>query len=123
MLIDIHTRKPITCIPHKENYDTWKKGLSDAEFEAVMSEISNRIGGDEIATSSWLPGRIWIDTPFQPIWEKACSKNPEAAAKFFGLLVWRALQEDPGHWAFGRYEKDGVPIEGMTYFRIADDNI
>jgi hypothetical protein len=24
----------------------------------------------------------------------------------------------PDDWSFGRYEKDGIPIRGMTYFRI-----
>lgn len=26
--------------------------------------------------------------------------------------------EHPEAWSFGRYELDGIPIEGLTYFRI-----
>jgi hypothetical protein len=26
--------------------------------------------------------------------------------------------ERPENWSFGRFEKDGEPIRGMTYFRV-----
>jgi hypothetical protein len=43
----------------------------------------------------------------------------EASAKFFGILLWQVIMDRPEAWSFGRYEKDGIPIEGMTYFRLA----
>jgi hypothetical protein len=56
---------------------------------------------------------------FQPIYEKACRRDVDAAARFFGLLVWEVVRDDDRVWSFGRYEKDGIPIEGLTYFRLS----
>ena len=75
------------------------------------------IDGDEIHTSSWMPGSDWSDTPFHPIWEKAAKKNEDLAAKIFGVLVWDVFRERPERWITGRFEKDGEPISGRTYFK------
>ena len=48
----------------------------------------------------------------------ACRHNQEASGYCFGLFVWVVLQEHPDTWGFGRYEKDGVQIRSMTYFRL-----
>ena len=38
---------------------------------------------------------------------------------FFGLILFNYLMHRPdGVWGFGRFEKDGVPIESTTYFEI-----
>jgi hypothetical protein len=52
------------------------------------------------------------------IFDVACGMSFEASAKFFGILLWQVIIGRPEAWGFGRYEKDGVPIEGMTYFRL-----
>jgi hypothetical protein len=83
-----------------------------------VSELRSRIKCDEIHTSSWIPGANWTDTVFQPIYENACRYDPEAAAKCFGLILWAVLLDDEDVWGFGRYEKNDVPIEGMTYFKF-----
>jgi hypothetical protein len=36
---------------------------------------------------------------------------------FFGLIVFNLLMNRQDKvWGFGRFEKDGKPIESMTYF-------
>jgi len=71
-----------------------------------------------VQTSSWIHGADCNGTVFNPIYTRACNGDERAAAKGFGLIVWDTfLRRDDG-WAFGRYEKDGAPIEGLTYFKI-----
>ena len=118
MLYSIDSDCYIESIPHRLDYDRWRQGLSDAEYQTIFDELFKRIDGSEIETSSWIPGSDWTDTVFQPIYEKACHYDDRAAAKFFGLILWHAVLEHPDTWAFGRYKFGDVPIEGLTYFRI-----
>jgi hypothetical protein len=118
MLIDIGKMKPILEIPHKSQFDLWQSRLTANEVDEIFQELENRISGDEIHTSSWIPGSNWQGTKFQVIYEKACNFNEELAGKCFGLFVWVAFMKHCAQWAFGRYEKDGIPIQGMTYFRV-----
>ncbi len=118
MLYSVDSQSYVSAIPHRSDFDIWRSRLSDQEYEAIVNELRSKIECDEIHTSSWIPGAIWTDTVFQPIYEKACRYDPEAAAKCFGLILWAVLLEDDDVWGFGRYEKDGVPIEGMTYFKL-----
>ena len=118
MLYSIDSEKYITNIPYRENYDTWRCGLTDSEYQAITDELHSRINGKEIETSSWIPGSDWRGTVFQPIYEKACQHDADAAARFFGLIVWRVFMEHEETWSFGRYKLNKVPIKGLTYFRI-----
>jgi hypothetical protein len=118
MLFGIDAGKPITRIPHAREYRQWKAKMSTMEVDAIFHELNARFDTKEIETSSWIPGADWSGTVFHPIYEKACSRNASAAALCFGLMVWEALMLHPATWGFGRYEKDGIPIRGMTYFRL-----
>ena len=119
MLIDI-SGKEIGHIPFRETFDPLKARLSQGQFKAVVAEIEQRIkdAGDEIVTSSWLPGKNWEGTPFQPIYEIAAKKNEKVAGKMFGLMVWYTIMKHPDRWGSGRFEKDGRELSGRTYFRI-----
>jgi hypothetical protein len=118
MLYSVDSQSYVKTIPHCSDFDIWRSRLSDEEYDAIVNELRSRIECNEIHTSSWIPGSDWTDTVFQPIYEKACRYDPEAAAKFFGLILWAVLLEDNEVWGFGRYEKNGVSIEGMTYFKL-----
>lgn len=118
MLWSIDSDEEIKNIPYKKDYDRWRSGISDSEHSAILDELSTKIHGTEIQTSSWIPGDDWTDTVYDPIYSKACLQNSVASAKFFGLLVWETMLNDDSYWAFGRYEKDGIPIEGLTYFKV-----
>lgn len=111
--------RDITAIPHKTDYDRWRKGLTDARYDAIMDEIGNRVGAKEISVASFLPGKDWTGTPFQPIYESACGRDFDASRKFFRLLVWEWMMEDDNTWSFGRYDTKMNPdVEGMTYFQV-----
>lgn len=118
MLYSIDSDDYISSIPHRRDYDRWRRGITDAEYQAIYDELNSRISGSEIETSSWIPGSDWTGTVFQPIYEKACQYDEGAAAKFFGLILWRVVMEHEEVWAFGRYKLGDIPIEGLTYFRI-----
>lgn len=119
MLLDMYSRKEITHIPFRETFDTLKARLSQDQFEAVVAEINQRIkdAGDEIVTSSWLPGKNWEGTPFQPIYEIAAQGHKEVAAKMFGLMVWYTIMKRPDCWMSDRFQMDGRDLPGRTYFR------
>lgn len=118
MLIDPTTKKNITTIPHLAAYRAWCGKLTGAELRAIKDELNARIDGSDIHTSSWMPGADWTETVFDPIYTTACSMNEDAAAKMFGLILWDVMLNREETWACGRYQKDGVDIEGMTYFQI-----
>ena len=120
MLYSLDSQRYIYDIPHKRDYDVWRARLSDNEYAVIMHELESRIEGNEIVTSSWIPGADWTGSVFQPIYDRACRTDFDASARFFGLLVWEAVLNDEEVWSFGRYEKEGVPIEGLTYFKLSN---
>ena len=111
-------KEPIKYIPHKQQYDIWRNNLSQEEFEAIVQALNERINTDEVHTAGWIPGSEWEGTVFYPIYEKACLGDVDAAGKCFGLIMWEIMMNRPEAWAFGRYEKDGIPIQSLTYFKI-----
>jgi hypothetical protein len=119
MLYAIDKDSEITKIPHHREFVRWRSRLSVLEYQAIVDDLNGRIEGTNIQTSSWMPGSDWSGTVFQPIYEKACKFSETEAAKFFGLIVWVVFMERQEWWSFGRYEKDGIPITGITYFQIA----
>ena len=107
-------------IPHRRNYDAWKSQLSVAQYQAIFAELDRRVSTGDIHTSSWIPGAEWDGTVFQPIYETACHFDEDAAAKFFGLILWHVMLERDDVWAFDRFEKNSVQIDGLTYFKLGD---
>ena len=115
MLCSINSGKYVKTLPHKKNYDKWHKHLSDEDYAKIIDE---RIDSQEINTAGWIPGHDWTGTVFEPIYY-ACGRNERQAGMFFGLILFNYLMHRPdGVWGFGRFEKDGVPIESTTYFEI-----
>jgi hypothetical protein len=118
MLYSVDVSSYVDYVPHAKEYYFWRSRLPQEEFRAIWDDLSSRISGSEIQTSSWIPGADWSGTVFQPIFEKACDKDPIASAKFFGLILWDVVRSHEQTWGFGRYKLGDVPIEGMTYFRL-----
>ena len=118
MLYSILSQKRVTNIPYQKDYKRWRARLPDNDYHAILAELTQRIDGTEIQTSSWMPGKDWSGTVFDPIYSKACNGDFSEAAQFFGLLLWETFLHHPECWAFGRYELDGVPIQGLTYFKV-----
>ncbi|MDZ7753239.1 MAG: hypothetical protein U5S82_16685 [Gammaproteobacteria bacterium] len=115
MLFSIDSNSEITSIPHHRDYERWRSRLTVEQYAASIEELNRRIEGAEIKTSSWIPGADWTETVFQPIYDVACIEDQDAAACFFGLIVWDTFMQHSEWWSFGRYEKNGFPIEGLTY--------
>lgn len=120
MLYDISKDKVIDRIPHQSKYSFWKSRLSNEDYEKIFEELNNRIDEDEVHTSSWIPGSDWSESVFNPIYI-TCDNNEDDAAKFFGLILWEVMLNRPEVWSFGRYNLNGIPIEGLTYFRVHID--
>lgn len=118
MLYVIPEMKSIKYIPYAKEYRVWRSRLTNEEYVAIADELNSRINGGEIHTSSWIPGSNWRGTVYHPIYEKACLNDENEAAKCFGLFLWVVMMEREEAWSFGRYEKNNIPIEGLTYFRI-----
>jgi hypothetical protein len=120
MLYSVPDMKRIDYVPHAADYWRWREALdrlNPRAYTAIHHELDGRFDSREVDTSSWIPGSDWTGTVYQPIYD-ACGLDEDAAARFFGLLVWQVVMDHDGCWSFGRYEKEGVPIKGMTYFRI-----
>ena len=119
MLFDINRlEEPIARIPHEAEFNMWRARLAEDQYQAIVDELNLRVSGREVNTASWLPGGNWEGTVFWPIFKIACRENYESSALFFGLIVWKFFMDRDDAWSFGRYEKAGVPIRGLTYFRI-----
>ena len=118
MLYSLGQMKKITAVPHAAEFKVWTSRLSPQDLKAIKDELNKRVNKGEVHTSSWMPGHNWAGTPFLPIWEKACLKNVDAAAKCFGLILWQVMMDRPEAWTFGRYALKDIKIEGMTYFQI-----
>jgi len=56
MLITIQDCKQITRIPHRADFEAWKCGIIDAQYDAICDEINHRIEGHEVNTAGWIPG-------------------------------------------------------------------
>lgn len=112
--------KRIGHVPHAEEYHAWRAAPDRVDPQAygrIHAELDRRFDENEVDTSSWIPGSDWAGTVWEPIYH-SCGQNPVSAGLFVGLLAWQVVLDREDCWSFGRYERGGVPIRGMTYFRI-----
>ena len=118
MLYSIDSGKYVDTLPHKKDFDRWMRNLSADDYEKIQETLNKQIQLNDINTSSWIPGNDWTGTVYQPIYH-ACGNSKEASGLFFGLILFNLLMNRADAvWGFGRFEKDGVPIRGTTYFII-----
>ena len=117
MLFNIDTGKEVKRDPHLNEYNLWRSRLTNAEFEAIVEKLNSLIDSDEIHTASWMPGNNWDGTVFEPIYTKACNNDETLSGMCFGLFVWYVFKERDDEWYHGKFENNGIPIKGMTYFR------
>jgi len=120
MLYSFDSDKYIKTLPHKKQYDMWRKKLSNVDHEIICNEIMQHFNEKEVNTSSFIPGKDWTGTVYDPLYH-ACGGNVEASGLFFGLIVWKLLMDNPDVvWGFGRYRINDVDIRGMTYFIVSN---
>lgn len=118
MLYSIDKGQYIDFTPYENDFRIWKGRLAAKDYDKISIELNARIDGDEIHTSSWIPGSDWTGTAFEPIYSLACHKDEQASGKFFGLILWEVVKNRSDVWSYGRYENNGIPIKGLTYFKL-----
>ena len=118
MLYSVDTGKYVKKLPHKKEFDRWMKNLSASDYQNVIDALNQKVDLSDINTSSWIPGNDWTGTVYEPLYH-ACGNNKDASGLFFGLILFDLLmRREDAVWGFGRYEKDGIPIRGTTYFLL-----
>ena len=118
MLYSVDTGEYVTKLPHKREFDRWMKNLAPSDYQKVIDTLNQKVDMSDINTSSWIPGNDWTGTVYEPLY-RACGNNKDASGLFFGLILFNLLmRREDAVWSFGRYEKDGIPIRGMTYFLL-----
>lgn len=117
MLYSMDSMSYVKQVPHKEMHNFLLRNMKHEDLEAIKRELNSKIDSNQVHTSSWIPGSDWSNTPYIKIYE-ACDEDEEISAKMFGLILWIVMMEREDIWSFGRYEKNGIPIEGITYFRL-----
>lgn len=118
MLYSVDTGKYVEKLPHKKEFDQWMKKLSPSDYQKVIDTLNQKVDMSDINTSSWIPGNDWTGTVYEPLY-RACGNNKDASGLFFGLIFFDLLmRREDAVWGFGRYEKDGIPIRGTTYFLL-----
>ena len=110
--------REITYIPHEAQFNMWRSRLTPDQIETIHRQLRAMIDGNEVHTAGWMPGNDWTGTVWDPIFTTACRRDTVASGLCFGLFVWEVMRDHPDAWSFGRYEKDGIPIRSLTYFRI-----
>ncbi|ROR28109.1 hypothetical protein EDD66_10547 [Mobilisporobacter senegalensis] len=116
MLYSIDSGKYVEKLPHKKEFDGWMKNLPASDYQNIINALSQKIDSSDINTSSWIPGNDWSGTVYQSLYH-ACGNNKDASGLFFGLILFDLLmRREDAVWGFGRFEKNGVPIHGTTYF-------
>jgi hypothetical protein len=104
MLFDLDGNE-ITHMVYKEDYDRWRGNLADSDYRRIIEEIHHYMDGCDYFKSSHIPGYDWTGTPYEPIYY-AVREHWDNARKFFGLLVWEAVQEHEAEWVLRPKDHD-----------------
>jgi hypothetical protein len=114
----LESTTPVAVMPRRQQLALLLQRLTYADLQAAKDYINKLVGDQDINTSSWLPADSdWTGTPLQPIYERAARYNYDLAAQLFGLLVFNVFKDREDAWITGRFEKNGSPLPGRTYFR------
>jgi hypothetical protein len=113
----LESAEDVSNMPRSKTFRLLTERLAPEEFRVIEQALNDKIDGDEIHTSSWMPGAHWQGTPYLPIYERAARRNHDLAGKLFGLMVFYVFMNREDAWITGRFEKDGELISGRTYFR------
>lgn len=117
MLYWVESFDKVTKLPFENDYRRWVQALDAAELKAIRDELNRVFDSSEIETAGWIPGGDWRGTVYQPVYEKPARRNPEIAARIFGLIVFKVAMDRPDKWVTGRFELNGEAIRSRRYFR------
>ncbi|MDO5028696.1 MAG: hypothetical protein Q4E36_05465 [Bacillota bacterium] len=120
MLYAIDSGKYVERLPHEAEFEKWRSKLDDDDYEKIVQELLKIINGNQIITAGWIHGKDWTGTVYEPIFE-ACGQNVTQAGFFYGLILFDLLMNDEDKvWGFGKFDKDGEPINSTTYFELSN---
>jgi hypothetical protein len=69
MITSLETMRPAHGIPHRGEFEHWRRNISRADQDAIRAAITAQIEGTTIVCSSFMPGSDWSGTPYQPIYD------------------------------------------------------
>lgn len=121
-LYSVPDMKQIIKVPHDKNNRPIINRIPSEQLQVIFDELNRLIDSvvntqDELITAGWLPGKVWEDTVWYPIYV-AANKDEQRAAMVFGALVFETIINRPEDWSLGKYQVDGRDIGSTTYFRI-----
>lgn len=120
MLYSVPDLKGIESVPRTVEYRRGCTVLDEVDLQAyqrIHDELHARSDGREVDTSSWIPGSDWTGTVFQPIYE-ACGEDQRSSRSITICQTRSPKNNAAAGGSSCRYEKESIPIRGMTYFRI-----
>lgn len=112
--------KQVTRIPFKSEYDLIVSRLTPKELKGIFDFIEEKVSGEKITVSSFIPGHDWAGTPLECLYYKAAKKNYDLSAQFFGLLVYVYFMNTDDSWSSGHYTIKGRDDLGRTYFKLKE---
>ncbi|MCP6720512.1 MAG: hypothetical protein KJI72_04315 [Patescibacteria group bacterium] len=117
---DAQMRQIISIPRRRQRFFTEKmENMTPEDYQRIRDTLSGHFEDKEVDCSSFVPGSVWTDTPYEPIYW-ACDENIEDAGYLFGLILWQFMIDHEDSWAFTSAE-DSFPdrnIKGKVYFRI-----
>lgn len=108
----------VKTVWHKDFFNVCKNRLSEDEYQTMINELNKIIEKSvetksDVIVSSFIPGKDWSNTIWDPIYSKACIFHEEHSAQFFGLLVCNVLIDRKEKWYFLKQDI----ARGMIYFK------
>jgi len=125
MVID-QSGKRLRQVWHAQDFVSWWEQLANYSlrvtgdrfaFARKITEELNEVADRSLwIMSSYLPGKIWINTPYQPLYDCLGDVHDrtqwDCSRKFFGLFLCRVLIDHHQQWyAFPKVEKEDGTLD------------
>lgn len=119
-LFRVEDLKQATKIPYEKKNQKYMQRFKEGELDKIEDYLNQLIdkqmkSGENILTSSWIPGKNWEGTVFDPIYY-VCNQNDIKAGMLFGTILFGVFMNRSEKWYYGRYQLNGEDIRGLTYF-------
>lgn len=95
------------------------RDVQQAIRSALRAELDGVAPGKATA-ASWIPGRDWTGSVYEPIYTTACQRDFDSSAMLFGQMFREVVIEHPAWWTTVKQPKrkgDPSSIEIALYWR------
>ena len=65
MLFSVDSGKYVGKMPHKSEFEFWMGKLNHNDYEKIVADLTEKIGKNDVNTSSWIPGSKWEGTVYE----------------------------------------------------------